>query len=116
MRKGVEEAHAACLSCCFSYHTQHYPLCPLAQLPAPLPLQDGGNAFDAAIAATLCQGVLNPFASGAGGGAFIVARAANGTAEFIDGRETAPAAANVTMYDALPDAVGEACSLVFFFS
>lgn len=32
--------------------------------------------MDAAVAAALCQGVLNPFASGPGGGAFIVVRLA----------------------------------------
>lgn len=62
-------------------------------------LAAGGNAVDAAVATTLCQGVVNPVSSGIGGGAFIMIRWANGSAEFINARETAPAAANATMYD-----------------
>lgn len=65
-------------------------------------LESGGNAVDAAVATTLCQGVMNPFASGIGGGFFAVIRGANGTSEFIDARETAPAAATWDMYDGMP--------------
>ncbi|CAI7883804.1 unnamed protein product [Closterium sp. NIES-53] len=57
-------------------------------------LKSGGNAVDAGIATVLCMGVVNPMASGIGGGAFILIRAPNGSAEFIDCRETAPAAAH----------------------
>lgn len=59
-------------------------------------LQDlQGNAVDAAVAAMLCQGVLSPYASGLGGGAFILVHfAGNQTAPpagaFLDARETAP--------------------------
>ena len=59
---------------------------------------DGGNAVDAAVATALCQGVMSPAASGIGGGAFLVVRLPNGTAEAIDAREVAPAAANETMF------------------
>jgi gamma-glutamyltranspeptidase len=62
-------------------------------------LSKRGNAVDAAVAVALCQGVVNPVASGIGGGAFIMIRWHNGTAEFINARETAPAAANATMFD-----------------
>lgn len=57
-----------------------------------------GNAADAAVAVALCLGVVNPVSSGLGGGAFITVRLADGTAAFIDARETAPAAATADMY------------------
>eukprot|EP00871_Galdieria_phlegrea_P005992 jgi/Galph1/880/GphlegSOOS_G5702.1 len=57
-----------------------------------------GNAVDAAVATTLCQGVLNPFASSIGGGCFILVRLANGTEDFLDGREVAPAASTKEMF------------------
>ncbi len=61
-------------------------------------LREGGNAVDAAVTTALCQGVFNPMASGAGGGGFITVLSPNGSAEIIDARETAPGAANETMY------------------
>ena len=61
-------------------------------------LDEGGSAIDAAVATTLCLGVLHPHSSGIGGGAFLVMRTANGTVEAIDARETAPAAAYRDMY------------------
>lgn len=61
-------------------------------------LSHGGNAVDAAVAVALCLGVVNPVASGLGGGAFIMVRMANGTAEFVDAREIAPAAATADMF------------------
>lgn len=66
-------------------------------------LTEGGSAVDAAIAAALCQGIMNPMASGVGGGHFMLIRMPNGTAEVIDARELAPAAANETMYNGLPE-------------
>lgn len=61
--------------------------------------QEGGHAVDAAVAAALCQGVVNPFASGAGGGFFALLRdGASGAAEFVNAREVAPAAAYADMY------------------
>ena len=54
--------------------------------------------MDAAIATTLCQGVVNPFASGVGGGHFMTLRLANGSAWVINAREPAPAAAHKDMY------------------
>lgn len=82
-------------------------------------LAAGGNAVDAAVATTLCQGVVNPVSSGIGGGAFIMIRWANGSADFINARETAPAAANATMYDGkgfagLPQAGLVYCSAYLF--
>ncbi|KAH9992573.1 nucleophile aminohydrolase [Russula vinacea] len=71
-------------------------------------LKEGGNAVDAAVAATFCIGVVNMFSSGIGGGGFMVVRlppsAPDGTSEVwtIDFRETAPAFANATMYKKHP--------------
>ncbi|KAJ7703213.1 gamma-glutamyltranspeptidase [Mycena rosella] len=67
-------------------------------------LKAGGNAVDAAIAATFCTGTVNMFSSGIGGGGFMTIRVppANSSEASevftIDFRETAPALANTTMY------------------
>ncbi|KAG0598252.1 hypothetical protein M758_12G058000 [Ceratodon purpureus] len=58
----------------------------------------GGNAVDAAVATAFCLGVVNPVASGIGGGSFLLLRLSNGTAVAYDMRETAPAAAHQDMY------------------
>lgn len=68
-------------------------------------LRNGGNAVDAAISSTLCIGVVNMFSSGIGGGGFMIVRIPpNETSQVsqvftIDFRETAPAAANSTMFE-----------------
>ncbi|RVX73408.1 hypothetical protein B0A52_03050 [Exophiala mesophila] len=61
-------------------------------------LQQGGNAADALVGTVFCVGVIGMYHSGIGGGGFMIVRAANGTYEFIDFRETAPAAAFEDMY------------------
>lgn len=61
-------------------------------------IQGGGNAVDAAVTATLCQGVRSPFASGVGGGMFAVIRLANGSHYALDAREVAPAKASESMF------------------
>ena len=61
-------------------------------------LAAGGNAIDAAVAAAFAVGVTQPFSTGIGGGAFILIRLANGEVVAIDGRETAPGAADRDMY------------------
>lgn len=56
-------------------------------------LQNGGNAFDGAIAACLALGVVGPMASGLGGGGFAVMYVAKDKKLVaLDFRETAPAA------------------------
>ncbi|CAM0904362.1 unnamed protein product [Alopecurus aequalis] len=61
-------------------------------------LRSGGNAVDAAVASSLCLGVVSPASSGVGGGAFMLVRLANGTAVVYDSRETAPHAATKDLY------------------
>jgi gamma-glutamyltranspeptidase/glutathione hydrolase len=61
-------------------------------------LRAGGNAVDAAVAATFAIAVVQPFSTGLGGGLFILIRLADGEVVAIDGRETAPAAADRDMY------------------
>ncbi|EIK43932.1 gamma-glutamyltransferase 1 [Cellvibrio sp. BR] len=58
----------------------------------------GGNALDAAIAATFALGVVDGHNSGIGGGCFILVRLADGRVLAIDGREMAPAAATRDMF------------------
>ncbi|KAH8682691.1 gamma-glutamyltransferase 1 [Xylariales sp. PMI_506] len=62
-------------------------------------LKEGGNAADALTGTVFCVGVLGMQHSGLGGGGFMLVRSANGSYEFIDFRETAPAAAFEDMYD-----------------
>ncbi|KAK1437577.1 hypothetical protein QVD17_03371 [Tagetes erecta] len=62
-------------------------------------LSAGGHAVDAAVSVALCEGVVNPVASGIGGGGFMVVRSADtSVAQAFDFRETAPAAASQNMY------------------
>lgn len=61
-------------------------------------LEQGGNAFDAAVATAFAVGVAQPFSAGVGGGAFVLARAADGQVVALDARETAPGKARSTMF------------------
>lgn len=79
-----------------------------AQVGADL-LSAGGDAVDAAVATALVLGVVQPFASGIGGGGFAVVHRTDGTAFALDFREVAPAGATRDMYldsqgNVVPDA------------
>lgn len=72
---------------------------PLATEAGAHILRNGGNAFDAAVAATAVLGVVQPFGSGIGGGGFwLLHRASDQTDVMLDGRERAPLAATRDMY------------------
>ncbi|NLL35935.1 MAG: gamma-glutamyltransferase [Fretibacterium sp.] len=62
-------------------------------------LKQGGNAIDATVATMLALNVVEPAASGIGGGGFSLIRfAKTGEVVFLDYRETAPASATKDMY------------------
>ncbi|KAI1764713.1 gamma-glutamyltranspeptidase [Hypoxylon sp. FL1150] len=67
-------------------------------------LQAGGNAADALVGTVFCIGVIGMYHSGIGGGGFMLVRGSDGKYEFIDFRETAPAAAFEDMYNNNTDA------------
>ena len=75
---------------------------PLATRAGVKVLQQGGNAFDAAIAVTAALAVVEPFGSGIGGGGFwLLHLADDGRQVVIDGRETAPSAARPDVYQGI---------------
>ena len=71
---------------------------PLASDVGMAILQKGGNAIDAVVAVQLALAVVYPRAGNLGGGGFLVYRKADGTANTLDYREKAPAAAHRDMY------------------
>lgn len=71
---------------------------PLASAAGVEVLRRGGNAVDAAIAAALASGVVQPSGSGLGGGGFALVVSPTGEAHFLDFREVAPAGASRDMY------------------
>ncbi|MDH3978011.1 MAG: gamma-glutamyltransferase [Gammaproteobacteria bacterium] len=72
---------------------------PLATQAGYEVLEAGGNAFDAAVAVSAVLGVVEPYASGLGGGAFFLLHVADEDRNvFVDARETAPGASSADMY------------------
>ncbi|MGI4762964.1 MAG: gamma-glutamyltransferase [Janthinobacterium lividum] len=61
-------------------------------------MQQGGNAYDAAVAVQFALAVVLPVAGNVGGGGFIVYRDKSGQDGTLDFRETAPAGASRDMY------------------
>ncbi|KAI1034709.1 hypothetical protein LB504_004531 [Fusarium proliferatum] len=66
-------------------------------------LREGGNAADAMVATVLCVGTVGMYHSGIGGGGFMLIHKPDGKNEsvpyeFVDFRETAPAAATENMF------------------
>ncbi len=71
---------------------------PLASQAAMQAFERGGNAVDAAVAASLMLSVVDGHNSGIGGGCLALVHNADGTLLALDGRETAPAKASPEMF------------------
>ena len=72
---------------------------PLATQAGMEILEQGGNAFDAAVAVSAVLAVVEPMSSGIGGGGFwLLHRESDGFETMVDGRETAPLAASAGMF------------------
>ncbi|GAB1295232.1 Glutathione hydrolase 5 proenzyme [Apodemus speciosus] len=69
-------------------------------------LQQRGSPVDAAIAALICTGVVNPQSMGLGGGVvFTIYNASTGTVEVINARETVPASSDQGLLDQCENAL-----------
>jgi gamma-glutamyltranspeptidase/glutathione hydrolase len=90
----VGTAHAADRVPGFAVASAH----PLATAAGVEVLQNGGNAFDAAVAISAAIAVTEPTGSGIGGGGFWLLHRADGLEVMIDGREMAPGNAEADMY------------------
>lgn len=72
---------------------------PLATAAGFKVLDQGGNAFDAAVAVAAALAVVEPYSSGLGGGGFwLLHRQKDGYETMIDSREMAPGQATATLY------------------
>ncbi|MBK1722610.1 gamma-glutamyltransferase [Thiocystis violacea] len=112
MRRSPRSPIAGLLCCCLL--TLAGPLWALGEVPPkaaiasahPLAteagfaaLDQGGNAFDAAVSVSAVLAVVEPYSSGFGGGGFwLLHRASDGFQTMLDGRERAPLAARRDMY------------------
>ncbi len=84
--------HAAATAAIASAH-------PLATSAGHAIFEQGGNAFDAAVAVSAVLAVVEPYASGLGGGGFWLLHEAKSSRDImIDGREVAPARATENMF------------------
>lgn len=96
------------LLCVLFIHTAHAESLPHAGIASAHPLatdagfeilEQGGNAFDAAIAISATLAVVEPYGSGIGGGGFwLLHRARDDKQVMLDGREVAPGRAHRDMY------------------
>ncbi|NNL94927.1 MAG: gamma-glutamyltransferase [Xanthomonadales bacterium] len=69
-------------------------------------LEQGGNAFDAAVAMSFAASVAHPFSSGLGGGMFAVTfEAETGSLRSLDAREMAPASASAKFFEKHPQTI-----------
>ena len=72
---------------------------PLATQAGLKILEQGGNAFDAAVAVSAALSVVEPYSSGIGGGGFfLLFRSSDNFTTFVDAREVAPGMAESDMY------------------
>jgi len=71
---------------------------PLASAAGLRILKQGGNAVDAAVAASLALGVVAPAFSGIGGGGFFMVRPKEGETVYLDYREVAPRGSRPEMF------------------
>jgi len=71
---------------------------PLAAEAGLSVLRDGGNAIDAAIATMFVLNVVEPHASGLGGGGFALVRMADGETKVVDYRDRAPRSVDTAWY------------------
>ncbi len=79
---------------------------PLASQAGTAVLEEGGNAIDAGICALLVLNVVEPQASGLGGGGFATLALPGGEIECLDFRETAPAGLDASEYNDPADSLG----------
>lgn len=88
---------------------------PLATEAGLKVLARGGNAFDAAVAVAAALGVVEPYASGLGGGGFfLLHRASDNFEVMVDARDIAPAKARPDLYVGADGKVDDKASMEGF--